>query len=412
MKRLIRLGIVLLAWAPVACFGQAGAAPGSGPDTLRQTALSLEQQGRNAEAETAWRAYLSAHPSNPEPYGQLGLLEARQGHYKLAIPLYRKALALNPSVVSVHLDLGLALFKDGDLKQAVPEFGIVLRSQPGNQQATTLLGMAHYGLAEYKEAVPYLREAAQHDPQSLPLRLALAHSCLWSKQYPCVMDTYHEILALNPDSAEADMIAGEALDEMKDNAGAVDMFRAAVKANPKEPNAHFGLGYLLWSQKKFPEAAQEFQSELANDPNHVQSMEYLADTDIQLNQMDAARPLLEKVVKINPSLALVHLDLGIVYTEADRKPDALRELTVAEKLVPDDVDVHWRLGRLYRTMGRKDEAMAEFDKASALNKAHDEENFKKIADANARPGQAPVDHPSSPDAPANQPPPTDTPPNL
>jgi tetratricopeptide (TPR) repeat protein len=130
-----------------------------------------------------------------------------------------------------------------------------------------------------------------------------------------------------------------------------------------------------------------------------------------LNQTDAARPLLEKVAKINPSLALVHLDLGIVYTEADRKLDALRELTAAGKLMPDDVDVHWRLGRLYRSMGRKDEAIAEFDKASALNKAHDEENFKKIANANARPGQAPTDHPSSPDQPANQPAPTDTPPN-
>ena len=41
------------------------------------------------------------------------------------------------------------------------------------------------------------------------------------------------------------MLAGEALDEMKDKAGATQQFRAAVKADPKEPNVHFGLGYLL-----------------------------------------------------------------------------------------------------------------------------------------------------------------------
>jgi tetratricopeptide (TPR) repeat protein len=358
---------------------------------LRQTALTLEQQGKVAEAEEAWRTYLKANPSSPEPYAQLGLLEARQGHYAQAIPLYRKSLAINPNIVPLRLDLGLALFKSGNMKEAIPEFVIVLQSNPGNQQVTTLLGMAHYGLAQYKEAVPYLRDAAQRDPQNLPLRLALAHSCQWSKQYQCVMDTYHEILALNAESAEADMIAGEALDEMSDNAGAVQQFRAAEKANPREPNVHFGLGYLLWAQKRYPEASEEFKAELGNDPNHIQAMEYLADSEVQLNQVDAAKPLLLKVARLSPDLALVHLDLGIVYSDADQKPDALRELSRAEKLKPDDIDVHWRLGQLYRSMGKRAEAMAEYDKARDLDKSHTDENFRRIANANApRGGAAPT----------------------
>src|SRR5258708_17219214 len=142
------------------------------------------------------------------------------------------------------------------------------------------------------------------------------------------------------------MLAGEALDEMKDNAGATQMFRNAVKANPKEPNAHFGLGYLLWSQKTYPEAAAEFKAELKNDPDHVQSMLYLADADIQMNQIGDAKPLLEKAAHLDPSLALAHLDLGIVYSESERNQDALRELTLAAKLAPNDANVHSRLARL------------------------------------------------------------------
>jgi tetratricopeptide (TPR) repeat protein len=394
VKRVIQRAVLLLSFATFPCFGQSGAAS----DQLRQNALALEQQGKNPEAEAAWRAYLKGRPSSPEPYAHLGLLEARQEHYKQAIPLYRKALLIDPATPSVRRDLGLACFKSGDLRGAIREFTLLLKTEPGDFQLTTLTGMAHYGLAEYKEAVPYLQDAAANDKQSLPLRLALAHSCLWSKQYQCVMNTYHEILALNADSAEADMIAGEALDEMKDNEGSTRLFREAVKANPKEPNVHFGLGYLLWTQKQYPEAASEFQAELANDPDHVQAMEYLADADIQMNRLDAARPLLEKVEKANPALPLVHLDLGIVYTEADQKLDAVRELTAAAKLTPKDVDVHWRLGRLYRAMGRKEEAKAEFDKASTLNKEHDEENYKKIANAHPKPADAPPDPNSDPPA--------------
>ena len=393
MNRVMRLGIGLgLAMGAAVCLGQA-----SPPQSQRQIALALEQQGKNVEAEAAWRVFLKAHPSNPEPYAHMGLLEARQEHYKEAVPLYRKALAMNPAMPGLRLNLGLALFKGGELKQAILEFKPLLKSQPpGSDQAqrlTILLGMAYYGLGEYAAAAPYLKQATAHEPQNLPLQLALAHSCLWAKQYQCVLDTYHEILNLNAESAEADMLAGEALDEMKDTTGAIQQFRAAVKANPKEPDAHYGLGYLLWIQKQYTEAASEFQAELDNNPNHVQAMTYLADTQMHLKHPELAQPLLENALRLDAGQELAHLDLGIVFADAGRHEDALREMRAAAKLNPEDVNVHWRLGRLYRTMGRTDEAKAEFDKASSINKAADTTLVDKIS--NGHNGPAPAQHPAA-----------------
>jgi tetratricopeptide (TPR) repeat protein len=357
----------------------------SAPEDHRQIALALEQQGKSAEAESAWRAFLKTHPASPEPYAHLGLLEARQEHFQQAVPLYRKALALDPSFPGLRLNLGLALFKAGAMREAIQTFKPLLKSEPASspeaQRLTILLGMAHYGLGEYAEAAPYLKQAAAADPQNLGLRLSLAHSCLWSKQSQCVLDTYHEILLLNAESAEADMLAGEAMDEMKDHNGAIQQFRAAVKANPKEPNVHFGLGYLLWTQRQYAEAATELQAELDNDPHHVQSLLYLADSQLQLSHPEAALPLCEKVLRLDPGLELAHLDLGIVYADAGRQDDALREMREAARLAPEDVNVHWRLGRLLRTMGKKDEAKAEFDKASSITKAVDNALIDKMKPA-------------------------------
>jgi tetratricopeptide (TPR) repeat protein len=371
--------------------GQAAAAT----DRQRQEALALEQQGKNAEAEVAWRAFLKAYPSSPEPWAHLGLLEARQEHYKEAVPLYRKALALNPAFPELRLNLGLALFKSGELKQAIEVFAPLaktIKSQPAHsaeaQRLTILLGMAHYGLREYADAAPYLKQAAAADPQNLQLRLALAHSCLWSKQYQCVLDAYHEILTLNAESAEADMLAGEAEDELKNYNGAIDEFRAAVKADPKEPDVHFGLGYLLWGRKQYAEAASEFQAELANNPNHVQAMIYLGDAQMQLNHPEAAVPILENSLRIDAGRELTHLDLGILYADADRQDDALRQFKEAARLAPADVNAHWRLGRLYRSMGKKDEAKAEFDKASSITRAVDDALIDKMNGAHAPPAQA------------------------
>jgi tetratricopeptide (TPR) repeat protein len=334
------------------------------------------------EAEEAWRAILKARPSNPEPYAHLGLLEARQAHYKEAAADYRKALAIGPSIPALRLNLGLALFKGGDLKGAIQEFEPLLKqtpeSSPDNLRLTILVGMAHYGLAEYDKAAPYLKSASDRDPNNLSLLLALAHSYLWSKQFSYVMDVYHRILALNAESAEADMLAGEALDEMKDSEGAIKMFRAAAAANPKEPDVHFGLGYLFWMRKQYPEALVEFQAELDLNPNHAQALTYLGDCDLVLTHPMLAQPLLEKAIQVDPAIALAHLDLGVIDADAGLQANALRELTAAEKLAPNDVNVHWRLGRLYRAMGNQQKAKAEIDKAKSITETADSALVNKI----------------------------------
>jgi tetratricopeptide (TPR) repeat protein len=367
--------------------------------TQWQTALSLEQQGRYAEAETAWTVLSKEQPSNPTPYAYLGLLDARQQHYPEAIAYYRKAMALNPAMPGLRTNLGLAFFKNGDYKQAIqvldPLLKAASRTSPEAQRLTVLVGMSHYGLAEFAAATPYLKQAADRDPLNLTLLLTLAHSCLLSRQYKCVLDTYHRMIALNAESAEVDMLMGEALDEMKNPVDATRKFRDAVKADPKEPNVHFGLGYLLWKQGQTQEAAQQFQAELANDPHHLQAMFYLADSDIQMNQMEEARPLLEKLVKINPQDYMVHLDLGILYIDEDRKQDALTELQTAAKLEPSDVRAHWQLARLYRAMGKTVQAKVELDKTRNLNKAADD-HLLKIMSGNPHAPSAPQDNATAP----------------
>jgi tetratricopeptide (TPR) repeat protein len=369
-------------------------------DNRAVTALALEQQGKTVEAEEAWKASSNAHPNDPVPFAHIGLLEARQEHYPQSIAYYRKAMALNPSMPGLRLDLGLAQFKDGQYREAIQMFTPLLKAQPASspeaQRLTILVGMSYYGLGEYPASTPYLKQASYSDANNLALLLTLAHSCLLSKQYQCVLDSYHRMVALNADSAEADILVGEALDEMKDTDGAVREFRAAVQANPKEPNAHFGLGYLLWTEGHTQEAAQEFQAELANEPAHMQAMVYLADADIQLNKIQDAQPLLETVVKDNPANAMGHLDLGIVYEESDRRQEALVQFKRAIALKPDEPNAHYRLGRLLRSMGKTSDANAEFARTKELNEHADEGLLKAMS----RVPNAPSQHTATPTAPA------------
>jgi len=375
LKRKVTFGLVLVAasWRLISW----------SQDDPRQAAIALEQQGKTTEAEAAWSALAKAYPTNAEPFAHLGLLEARQEHYTEAVAAYRKAMALDPAMPRLRFNLGLAYFKAGAYREALQEFKPLLKTEQADsdeaQRLAILIGMSHYGLAEFVAADPYLKQASDRDARNLPLLLTLAHSCLLSNQYQCVLDAFHRIMSLNAESAEAHMLMGEALDEMKDTNGAIRELRAAVLVNPKEPNVHFALGYLLWTQGHTAEAAQEFQAELQNIPGHNQATLYLADSYIQMNRFEDARPLLEAVVKMSPTNSMGHLDLGIVYADAGRKEDALGEFKTAIKLKPGDVNAHWRLGRLYRSMGKTAEAKAEFEKSKSLNKTADERLLKVMS---------------------------------
>lgn len=352
---------------------------------LAQEALAQGRQGNYSQAQALWERVVKVEPRNAQAYAQLGLMAARQEHYSEAITAYRKAKSLNPDIPELNLDLALALFKAEQFHEAAQVLEAEHRKQPEDRRITILAAMSHYGAREFEAAIPHFKDAVEADPKNLDLLLALAHCYLWTKQFDATMGVYKQILEINPDSAAADMIAGEALDEKGDNAGALQQFRAAVIANPKEPNVHFGLAYLLWAQKRYDEAIPEFKKELENDPQNSQAMIYLGDTYAQQGNFADAKTMLEAAEKYQPKFPLIHLDLGIANMETGENDAAISELKETIGLEPDNVTAHFRLATLYRKLGKRDEARVEFAKASSLNKKTDDSLYKRIQDANAKP---------------------------
>jgi tetratricopeptide (TPR) repeat protein len=148
---------------------------------------------------------------------------------------------------------------------------------------------------------------------------------------------------------------------------------------------HFGYGYALWRRLKFDDAEREFRSELANNQEHPLALAYLGDTEMRRKSLDDAVLHLEHAVRIQPSIEIAHLDLGIVYEGQGRKEDALSEFKKAEELNPRDSAIHWRLGRFYQSMGRKVEAKGEFEKAQSLLQATQLSLREQIHQGDAKP---------------------------
>jgi len=177
---------------------------------------------------------------------------------------------------------------------------------------------------------------------------------------------------VNPNSAQAHMLAGEAWDGMHEQEKATAEFEEAEKVAPNEPNVHFGLGYLYWKEKRYADAEREFELELKNEPEYAQALGYLGDAEMRLEQDAAAQATLEKAVRLPGAIRLAWLDLGIVLAGDGQKEAAAADMERAIAMDPSEVDAHWRLARLYEAMGKKEEARAEFAKAALLHQKEDE----------------------------------------
>jgi tetratricopeptide (TPR) repeat protein len=332
----------------------------------RAEAMALEQKGMVAEAEQIWDQLAKANSRDAEAFAHLGLLEARQERYENAIVNYRQAMAINGDLPGLQMNLGLALFKAAQFPDAIASFSAELKKHPDDPRLMILLGMAHYGLKDYLVAVPYLRQAADRDPQNASILLTLAQSCLWSKQYQCVVDAYRQMLALHAESAEADLLAAEALDEMQDSAGAEKALRAAILADGNVPNAHFALGYVLWARGAWGEAANEFQEELKIDPQHGKARVYLADSWVRQNEFSKAKTEIETFGDSEKADPIALMDLGSINAHEQRFEDAAGQLIQAADSDPGNAEPHRQLAHLYQSMGKTGEAKRELEKAARM----------------------------------------------
>ncbi len=101
-------------------------------------AISLQQQGRLADAETAWRT-VWRRSKDAAAFASLGVVLSREQKYSEAETAYKKALALDPTLPGIQLNLGLAEFKLGRFAAAIPPLKAALAQDPSNSQARACL---------------------------------------------------------------------------------------------------------------------------------------------------------------------------------------------------------------------------------------------------------------------------------
>lgn len=160
--------------------------------------------------------------------------------------------------------------------------------------------------------------------------------------------------------------AGNVLFKRGDLEGAAREYRAAIEAQPKDPNAHALYGNVLFEQEKYDEAAREYQSALSYDNKSRAARLGLATVHLRRNRPAESRALFEAMIADEPRDVEAHAALGkllLAQGELDGAERHLRETLVHAQ---NDTAALYGLGLVLAKRKDLEQANAIFDRLDRL----------------------------------------------
>ncbi len=216
---------------------------------------------------------------------------------------------------------------------------------------------------------------------------------------------YREVLAVDPNRADALHLLGTLHIEFGDFEGAVEhieaaiaqagptaqfltnlgaalhhlnrvdeaetRYRGALELNPTNLDAHSNLGHLLLARDQTDEAIEHYEAACRINPDAAQLHKILGQLYFRHGQFDSAAECYSKYLELAPEAADARNKLGCAYLELERFEDAEAAFRSAYEADPASLDILRNLTRALGQLGRGDEiegflrAAAERDPSQA-----------------------------------------------
>jgi tetratricopeptide (TPR) repeat protein len=279
-------------------------------DTSTEQEMQLERefrddssQGHVERAQTKIHTVLQAHPT-ATLYRLAGEVDEQRNESLAAVHEFEQAAKLDPSETN-EFEWGSELLRHRAVWQAKAVFERGVALYPNSVRMQTALGTALFAGARYEEAAERLCKASDLAPTEQAPYTFMGEAELASPNaLGCIEPRMERYVRLRPDSADAWYLYAMAL--LKQQGSAPDAKTVAL-----------------------------------------------------------AESLLIEAVQLNPKFADVYLELGILATQRNDLPAAIRYYDQAVNADPTMVDAYYRLANTY-------ERTHETDKAKAAFARHDE----------------------------------------
>jgi tetratricopeptide (TPR) repeat protein len=143
-------------------------------------------------------------------------------------------------------------------------------------------------------------------------------------------------------------------------------FLEALKNNPKNSAAYFGLGEVYTDLSQDADAIASYEKALESDPGLTEIYLPLGILYYQNGDIAKADELLTKALANSSESAETQVFLGVIRTSQNRNDDALAAFKRAKTLDPNLPEAYYRTGEVLTRLGRPKDALVEYQKAAEL----------------------------------------------
>jgi len=282
----------------------------------------------------------------------------------------RQAAALAPWA---QFDLALAYLFAGRYEEAADQaqnfISAIRLAGSGSGQIVlgwSLAGIAHARQGKGDPAVDALRRAAVLGPDREEHWLNLTRELMELNRYSEAVSAVQDGLAANPKSYALHLRLGAADLSAGRYAEAETVFRNLVQAGDPLPTSYIGLAQVLLRMGRAEEAASEL-SAAQQKLGAIFLISYFRGLSLyRAGKRGEAIPAFQEAIRLNPSSAEAHLELGKTELTLGRINDAIVELEEALHLSPGNVQARRLLSHAYRRAGDAERAAKYADTSTEV----------------------------------------------
>ena len=185
-------------------------------------------------------------------------------------------------------------------------------------------------------------------------------------QLQAAAQLYQQLLAREPDNADALHLFGVLRHQQGDHARAVELIGKAVALRPSAAALHANLAEAYRGLGQFERAAGCCRTALRLWPDFPEALCNLGLALQGLGKHAEAVEHFRRAIELRPDFAVAHNNLGNALRELGRLDEALEHFRRAVELAPEHAPARTNLGQMLVDRGRADEALPHCQEAVRL----------------------------------------------
>lgn len=286
-------------------------------------------------------------------------LAAKMGDKGKAKEFADRALKLDPIDLTAMRVNGTLLVLDQRIDEAIAQLERALELYPQDIKTNYQSALAHLAKRDLGKAKSRLSRVVNLAPNHLESNALLSTIQVQEEDYSGAVITLERFLKNNPNSMQGHLLLAEVYNRKGDSAAAVSIYKRLEDTSPETSQLNYlsGLSYL---QGRDPLGARNaFETALANNPMHLQSVEQLTVLDMKERNFDDALARINQTISASPKTSVLYTIRAQIFQSKGDTDAAKASFEKSIELDSDNRTARTLFARLLRSQGDTEGSLAQ-----------------------------------------------------